>query len=360
MRPRVVFSTHYQVDEPAYMEFLVKLCTSPVQSTYREVVEQKFAEEIKSRGKDFNIAAGRYAVDLARALDLITPNNTWTEKGHLVNLVAQIDCTKDFEAQLTLTLPEKLLHFRVFLEADGAALLFMAHRLTKDGSLLNSDTTWNTLAREMFVDTFLDYLAITNNSADRVRLRQEIDRIRTRGYEGNSGSHKIFIHIQTLYRLGLVTRPDPTGRVYQLQCRSLGTLGGLQILLEEVPDVPTLEKVIGAHKWLEVAAKVFEIGDARSSGNSPKITAAEILSIVASHYRRVISTGVPLCPLSTLVEAAQIDLLVGHSLSLDYDEIVNLLSDAQRERPKDIGFHVDRRGRPAFIRLSDNMVDAYA
>src|SRR5437016_4623823 len=98
MTPRFVFRTHYQVSEPAYMEFLVKLCTSPVQSSYREVVAQKLADEIERRCKakadkedgiaGFNENAGEYAIDLARGLDLITQNHTWTDRGHLVHLIA--------------------------------------------------------------------------------------------------------------------------------------------------------------------------------------------------------------------------------------------------------------------------------
>jgi hypothetical protein len=358
MQPRIVFSTHYQVDEPAYMEFLVKLCTSPVQSTYREVVEQKFTKEITARGKDFNIAAGRYAVDLARGLDLITPNNTWTDKGHLVNLIAQIDQALEFEEQLAFTLPEKLLHFRVFLEADGAALLFMARRLTGHGALLNSDTTWNTMAREMFVDTYSNYLAITNNTADRVKLRREIDRIKTKGYEGKSGSHKAFIHIQTLHRLGLVKRPDSAARIYQLPEQPLGTPSGLKILLNEVPDVPSLEKVIDTHKWLQVAARVFQIMGVRSPEDTVELS-EEVLPLVAVYYQRVMSTGMPLCSLSTLIEAIQIDLLTGKLLLLSYDEALDVITAAQRKHPKDIRFHVDRRGQPAFIKLSDDMVSKY-
>lgn len=359
MQPRIVFRTHYQVDEPAYMEFLVKLCTSPVQSAYREVVEQKFAQEIRSRGKEFNIAAGRYAVDLARALDLITANNTWTDKGHLVNLVAKIDIAQELEEQLALTLSEKLLHFRVFLEADGAALLFIAHRMSKHGLLLNSDSTWNMLAKEMFVDTYSNYLAITNNTDDRVKLRREIDRIKTKGYEGKSGSHKIFIHLQTLHRLGLINRLDGSARTYQLPEQPLGMPSGLKILSKEVQDVLSLEKVIETHRWLQIAARVFQIEGFRLQEDTAELS-EEILPLAVTYYQRVMSTGMPLCSLSTLIEAIQINLLTDRLMLLSYDKALDIIAVAQKERPKDIRFHVNRRGQLAFIKLSDNIVSRYS
>jgi hypothetical protein len=357
MQPRIVFRTHYQVDEPAYMEFLIKLCTSPVQSTYSEVVAGKLASEIRTRGKEFNTAAGQYAVDLAKALDLITPNNTWTDKGHLVNLIAGIN-DGEWDEQLTLSLPEKLLHFRVFLEADGAALLFISRRLLQHDSLPNSDTTWNSFVREMFIEVYSDYLVITNNTADRVALRREIEQLKAKGYKGNTGSHKAFIHLQALYRLGLVDSAAP--RKYQVPNHPQGMRSGLEILVNEVPDVFSLEQVVSAHKWIEAAARVFQIACVPYPETPIKSVTEKTLSLIMPYYQRVMSTGAPLCPLSTLIEAIQINLLEGQSQLLAYDNAVNLITEAQKARPKDIRFHVDRRGQPAFIKLSDDMVKTYA
>ena len=118
------------------MEFLVKLCTSPVRSSYREVVAKKLAAEINqrctARGEErgiqgFNEKAGEYAIDLGRALWLINENHTWTERGQLLDLIADVDVNgASPEQQIALNGAEKLLHFRIFLEGDGGALLFLA------------------------------------------------------------------------------------------------------------------------------------------------------------------------------------------------------------------------------------------
>ncbi len=86
MQPRVIFYTHYQVDEPAYMELLVHLCTSGVQGRYDEDVSKRLARELRSRDKKFNEAAGKYAVGLARSLDLVTQNINMTDQGFLIYL----------------------------------------------------------------------------------------------------------------------------------------------------------------------------------------------------------------------------------------------------------------------------------
>lgn len=381
MQPRIISRTHYQVDEPAYMEFLIKLCTSPVQSTYSEVVAKRLAREIRARCKPkanealsndvksdkqsdknvgkggFNEDAACYAVDLARALRLITQNNTWTDKGHLVNLIANVDDGEPHE-QLMLNLAEKLLHFRVFLEADGAALLLIARRLLQHESLSDSDITWNSFAREMFIEVYSDYLVITNNTAERVALRREVEQLKAKGYKGKTGSHKAFIHLQTLYRLGLVDSASP--RKYQVPNHRQDMRSGLEILANEVPDVLSLEQVVSAHKCIEAAARVFQITCVPYPGISLKPATEKTLSLIMPYYQCIMSTGVPLCPLSTLIEAMQIKLLEEQSQLLAYDDAVNLVTEAQKARPKDIRFHVDRRGQPAFIKLSEDVVKTYA
>jgi len=360
MQPRIVFNTHYQVDEPAYMTILIKLCTSPVQSSYREVVAERVAREITVRGKKLNAAAGGYAVDLAQDLELTTPNNTWSEKGHLLNLISEIK-EGELEDQLRLNLLEKLLYFRIFLEADGAAFLFITRRLKKYGSTANSDSTWNSWATEMFIEVYSDYLAQTANTADRVGFRRLIDRINTHGYEGNSGSHKVFLHFQTLYRLGLVARPDSAGsRAYYLPDYIPNAEKSLDIFLHEIPDILTLEKVIKTKKWIDVAAKIFQIAYNPYSADSIQNNTDKVLIQIVPHYRRIMSTGVPLCSLPTLIETIQIKLLTGESKLMSHEDAMNLIIAAQKERPKDIRFHVDRRGQPAFIKLSNDIVEQYS
>jgi hypothetical protein len=347
MQPRIAFRTHYQVDEPAYMEFLVKLCTSPVRSAYREVVAQKLAAEAGRRGKHLNTAAGEYAVDLAKDLGLITENHTWTDRGHLVNLVAEINDGR-WEQQLPLTLPEKLLHLRIFLEGDGAALVFLARRMVETRSPLTADTTWNALAKDMFVEVFSDYLAITNNTAERVQLRREIERLRTAEYNGNTGSHKVFVHLQVLHRLSLIERADPIrSRVYQIPETRHHAHCGLVVFTETVPNVAGLELVLKDHKWIEVAAKVFQIEV------TPWTAASGLAPLLAPHYERIMATGAPLCPISTLIEAVQVGLLSQEAQLLPWSEAVEAMAGLQKEHPKDIRFHVDRRGQPAFVKMSE-------
>ena len=89
MQPRILYRTHYQVDEPAMMSFIIRHCTSAVESNYSERVAERLSRYVSNRGRGLNVAAAGYAVDLARDLGVLSENNSWTDKGHLIALNRQ-------------------------------------------------------------------------------------------------------------------------------------------------------------------------------------------------------------------------------------------------------------------------------
>lgn len=334
------------------MELLVKLCTSPVQAAYAERVAQKLANEVSSRGKKFNVAAAAYAVDLGHGLGILNENNTWTDKGHLLALNAKIG-DGGIEAESQLDAVERLTHFRLFLEGDGAALLYIA-RVALAGKRIPEDrdprwwTAWNRFAREMFNSISGEYLASTADIADRIALRKGLDRLKA-PFAGKTGAHKSFIHLQTMFRMQFLRRTDPAAqREYEL---AESAAEGLRALLREIPTVSKLEEIVEKGRWSEIAAAVFRVG------RGPEVIRDELLHVVAGFYRRVSATGVPLCSLATLVDATQIHLMTSGSRLLTKDQIVAALTELQKERPKDIRFHVDRRGRLAFVKMSEELTE---
>jgi len=345
MKPRVLYRTHYQVDEPAYMELLVKLCTSPVQATYTERVAQRLVQEVSSRGRKFNVAAAGYAIDLAHALGVVNENNTWTDKGHLVALHCKIK-NQGIEAEMELDAAERLTHFRLFLEADGAAMHHIAGVSLRDRKI-PADHDWNRFSGEMFRDIYGAYLVTTSDITERLVLRRELERLKET-FSGKTGAHKSFIHLQTMTRLGLLHRPEPASqRVYELPVSSGD---GLAALLRLIPTVSALEEIVDKGRWSEVAAAVLCVG------RGPTISDQELLRVIAQLYRHVSETGVPLCSLDTLVDAVQIHLMTSGFRLLTSGEIIETLMALQRPHPGGVRFHVGRRGRVAFVKISRDLV----
>jgi hypothetical protein len=151
-----------------------------------------------------------------------------------------------------------------------------------------------------------------------------------------------------MHRLGLVDRADIGGsRIYK---STVDQKRLLTALIETVPDVVALERVVRARSWAEVAAQTFGTSETKAGEE-------ETLRLVAAAYRKVSATGIAICPLSTLIDAAQIELLATSTRASSYSDVLSALERIQRKRPADVRFHVDRRGFPAFIKMSDQFLD---
>ena len=243
---RLIKRTHYQVLEPAYLIPLIRKCTSPTRSTYRNVAAQRFLETTA----EFNIAASAYAVDLARSLKLLNSNLVWTELGQLLNLVASNPYRQNSEH---LSFCEKAFFLRLFLEFDGAALVYFSKKLETQLHLPGTGQTWASLAQELFLDTYEQYLQLITDPQTRTHIRQLAEKRRHAPFRGHSGRHQSLIHINTLFRLGLV-EASSTGhnRVYSAKRVADGGRFATSRLLSIAPDVASLEQIIGSQPLYQV------------------------------------------------------------------------------------------------------------
>ena len=350
MRPRIVYRTHYQVDEPALLSFVVRHCTSAAQSTYSERVATRLSRYLLTRGRRLNLSAAGYAVDLAQSLGVLSENNSWTDKGHLVALIANADST-DLEPNFALTANQQFLYFRLFLEADGALMLFLARAALASAVIPLPNAGWNQLAQQMFVETLTGYLRTVAETRDRVRLRADIGRIVRRPFRGRTGEHKAFVHLQTMYRLGLLHRsPKSSARIYTTD----GCVPRLQALCRAIPDISALEQCVRGTGWVSIADSVF-----RSPGvPRPVMAEADAIHLLLRFYSEVAATGAPLCSISTLTDALSIALLERGFEVQTRGGALAVLSALQKANPREVRFHVDRRGCPAFVKISSRLLSA--
>lgn len=348
MQPRILYRTHYQVDEPALVSFVVRHCTSAAESNYSERVAGRLSRYISSRGRRLNAAAAGYAVDLAHGLGVLSENNSWTDKGHLVALMAKNE-SRDLEADLALDERERFLYFRLFLDADGALLLFLARAAMASGDLPAPNGNWNGLAQEMFLAVLGDYLRVTVETAQRVALRRKLDGITRRPFRGRTGEHKVFVHLQAMSRVGLLGRAARSkSRIYKsVECTSR-----LESLDRELRDVAKLEQRMARNEWAAVADVVLR----GVSTDRPEMVETEMVRLLLGFYAQVTSTGAPLCSVLTLIDALCIALLAGGFRVVSHEEALAALRAFQKEHPKDVRFHVDRRGRPVFVKISSRLL----
>lgn len=344
MLPRIITRTHYQVDEPAYLRILIRDCSSPIQSDYPERLAGRLEERLKALQKGFNLAAAKYCVDLARELDLLTENNFWTWSAHILRLISE-DASAETKLNLNLSLEQRIFFFRIFLEFDGAALLFFARKLSTVNTLPEAGSDWNDVANEMMEFSYKSYLEIATDIRDRAEIRQLLAKRERQPYQGKSGSHQCFVHLNTMERIGLL---QSTGREYSRPVHSSELTHGINRLLDAVRDVATLENIVSRKEWPKIAATVFQ----PHTAVRPDWTEIHIFETARALYKRVMSTGVTLCSLNTLIETIQIRQIAEGVAPISYERGMTIFRHAQAQNPKAIRFNVDRIGRPAFITFS--------
>jgi len=292
---------------------------------------------MKRSGREFNPAAGGYAVDLARQLGLVNDNLVWAELGQVLHLVSE---ERGHEWVAELALPERVLFFRLFLEADGAAMLFIARTLGQHGQLPPTGKSWCDVANEMVLAVYAEYLEQTPDPADRVRLRRVIDRRRARPYTGKSGPHQMFLHLQALHRLGLIQREDSNStRLYRLG----DSQAALDKLLVALPNGMALEVCVSEREWARVAGEVLADQLPSGSVSAAVIEDERIFEGVRSVYDSITRTGVSLCSIQSIVETLQIRSLAAGDGILGYSEVLSALERLRKQFPRDVRFHVPSR-----------------
>src|SRR5436189_10231 len=99
----------------------------------------------------------------------------WMERGQLLDLIADVDVNgASPEQQIALNGAEKLLHFRIFLEGDGGAILFLARYFLENHAIANlhSPDTVNHIAQEMFIEVLSQDLTLTDATTERVKAER--------------------------------------------------------------------------------------------------------------------------------------------------------------------------------------------
>ena len=300
----------------------------------------RFCESVEG----VNIAASGYAVDLAKSLALLNANLVWTDLGHLLHIVAEGD---SLGHQRDFSTSEKVFFFRIFLEFDGAALIFLSRMLEEGIKLPSSNATWPNVAQKMFMQTYEEYLEFATDPHFRTHVRHLAEGRRKSPFTGNSGRHQTLLHINTLHRLGLVeASPIGSVRIYRAKNTSQDAASPTSRLLAMVPNIRALEEVIASRTIYDVVGEALGIGVENGS-----IEDAEFSECVMELYKKIMATGINLCPIKTLSEGLQIYSLKNHKVLDSHETILTRLRKVQKMAPSRMRFHVDQYGFPAFLRM---------
>jgi hypothetical protein len=159
----------------------------------------------------------------------------------------------------------------------------------------------------------------------------------------------MFFHLQALTRLGLLRRvEDKSSRQYVLD---EATRERVDRLASVLPDIRVLEKTLEADEWEQVGRTIY--GSEREGFGDDVI----FHHLIAT-YRFVEQTQTPLVSLSTLTDAVKVRALAESCVPPKTDSVLRVLMRAQSKHPRQIRLHVDRKGLPAFVKISKAITDA--
>ena len=187
-----------------------------------------------------------------------------------------------------------------------------------------------------------------------MKLRGQIQRLARQGYTGRTGNHKLLVHVHTLHRLGLLDKPE---RGIQRYVADTSSRLSLARMLRLIPNVSTLERVISRGETIDVAAAILGLDPAERSQagkQAPPIDEDEFAIALLGYYREIVNLGFSLCPVNALLELLQIRY-VSSGRWCSAHQVSTSFRALRAAMPGDLRIHVDRRGLPAYLVVSDSV-----
>ena len=342
MRARIVLRTHYQADEPRAIIAVVTDCSSLTQSRHEDAVAAALVKWAKGNHYTLSLPGAVYAVGNARSLGLLNNSHRWTPTGLAFGYIHAKTGSAIGSATLILATPEERLYLKCFLENGGALLIKFGQWLIERGGTTDDELRAASVIERLLVEALDEYLTIVSDIRDRTTIRRERDRLSRSDYASATKRHKRYPLLKTMERLRLIVTQEVAEQRTSISPDSAGRLAAL---LKAVPDVTTLERYCRD----DVLDTIIDttLYDSGRAGGTARINTA---TLMADAYRFAIDRGLQACPLSYLD-----DLLFAYSLAGEPNARGNaeqVFEPLHHQYPTDVRFHVDRRGRRAFLLIS--------
>lgn len=359
MRPRVILKTHSGVRRPGIFSVLVARCTSATQPVDPGNLIKNLAAEFKHVSRDSlkgarlgEHGAAFHVVWMARPeqLGFLSSNLFWSWKGHVIRILNDCDADTEISTFLELSPAEQVIYLKYYLEGDGAILMSLARELLARGGLTEDALVQTDLLERSLQGIWNEYLDLTTNITERVRLREKLKRQR---YDTTTRRHKTYPHLIPLEDMGLVVRDKVHGRdvFTPAICNSRTPL---QTIVEAFPTIKDLETSIEQSKHFSILAEVMFPDHRRFSQREDL---AVLVRTAIESYRAMRMGGAVIHPIDAITDICYAQMLLRQQVLVTRSDIDSVLIQLQAQHPKEVRFHVDRLGRPAYIVVDNGLVE---
>jgi len=355
--PRFIIKTHTEALRPGNYSILITKCTFPDKSAYQEQVEKRLTEFFPSeKGKKVSSIA-KYTVLAAtsknRGFGFLLDNMVWNWKGHVIKTVLKYigKCSDDKNTYWKLSKIEKITYLRYFLETEGALILKLSGSF-----VIKKEIPYTYLKGEIqkiFEEIYEGYRDIALDFRARIKIREMLNEMQRRMrskehvYDSSTLAHKIKPHIQALSDLGLLSIEKQNQEEIYRPVIYNGVLP-LIILLKKLKNFEKMEEIFSNDGYFSLIAEALNLGSIRYSPKAHK----EILRQTFTWGYKVMRDKVTgMADIDALIDWSCIKLLSEENVLVTRKDIEEFLNEMIKVNPSSIRYHVDGKGRIAYLIL---------
>ena len=351
MDPRFIIKTHTEALRPRNYSILITKCTYPDRSAYPEAIMRRLQDWIREK------SVAQFTVLLStkknRGFGFLLDNMLWSWKGHVINTVLSYIGKKESEELKTfdeLTYIEKVCYTRYFLETEGAIILKLAERCQKMGFLTYSYLKDS--IQEIFKEIYEEYMNIASDFRSRIKIKEMYGLAKTNEhYDKSTLPHKIKPHLQALEDLGILFIERKHGEeIYKPVNfdKSLST----DIILRKLKDIENMERLFSNYEYFALITEIYNLKPAPFSCELHEKILKESLTYGYQVMRDKV-TG--MADIDSLIDWCCIKMLVENNVLVGKQNVEDLLNKIRKEQPSKILYHVDGKGRIAYLILSESL-----
>jgi len=297
-------------------------------------------------------AAARFAVLIAQKnFRFLRSNMTWDWKGHVLATVSRHSGkTGDTDPPEfnQLSLSEKILFLKYFLESDGALLSGIARQVVERGGVSKSDL-YKTI--EGILDQIFDcYEGLARTFRERTKIksrrREAIRQTKGNSRQRSTLAHKVLPHVQAMVDLGLLVESDSADMYLP---KEYSGRSAVQPLTAYIDHLDELETLFAAGNPYDVIARAYSL---KARPASIDHDWEDLLEVISSAYSDMKDSTTGLAYIKAVVDWCCTVLLSERLLLVSPSEIGQAIDELYRRDPSAIRFHVDFDGKRSYMIMS--------
>ena len=350
MHVRLQLKTHYQIGKPGIFSVLLAKCTSPNQSNYPEVISDRLAK-IDFETIAVNKESAKFAVVMAQSFGFLTKNMFWDDKGRAIAILLDETHRGAPSDYLRLTLPEKILYLKYYMEADGATILMICKGLKEKGRMTRQELLTSDFIDHIFVDIWVTYRQLTTDLPQKVQLKESIRKLNSEHYKKKTRMHKTLAHISPLVDLELVERQEGKNEI-SFTPKTYNSFSPIDVLIEELKTVENMEIYFSKSRYFSLISKLYNLG---AVVYDPKNHAEILRKMIFSTYQKARTEPSKMASIAVMSDVIGAKLLTDKAVIIERPQLEGELDSLKAELKRGVYFHVDMQGRKAFVVFDDKL-----